>query len=391
MTQRVRRGEIKLLYTSPETLLRPETLVLLDQAAWTASRSTRRTASRNGATIFGPNTGSLARAAPAIRRSSVWPSPPRPRSACAATSARSSASASKRIRSPASTGRTCCWKCNRASMAWRRRSPSWKAHRDQSGIIYCSTRKGVEQSGSGTTSATVGRPHLTMPGWTTRTRRATRRTSRARSDADHRRHHRLRYGHQQVQRALRAALQPARLAGELLSGDRPGGPRWATRRLPAPLQPGRPPNAVQVHRRGRCGRTGRAAGASPRRWPVMPQRTSCRRIPLLAYFGEEAETENCGFCDGCRDAAGEVAQVDVSGDARLFLGCVLHTGEVFGAAHITACCAALRRAKSGNAATTVYPNTPRASTVRRMTGAAWPTSSFGKGCWNKIWPMGACA
>ena len=58
----------------------------------------------------------------------------------------------------------------------------------------------------------------------------------------------------------------------------------------------------------------------------------CRRVQLLAYFGEKSEP--CGFCDNCLAARGETAQVDVTDAALKFLDCVQRTGEIFGAGHI---------------------------------------------------------
>jgi ATP-dependent DNA helicase RecQ len=58
----------------------------------------------------------------------------------------------------------------------------------------------------------------------------------------------------------------------------------------------------------------------------------CRRAPLLAYFGEHYETENCAACDNC--LAGQKAQIDITIPAQKFLSCVKRTGELFGAAHI---------------------------------------------------------
>ena len=58
----------------------------------------------------------------------------------------------------------------------------------------------------------------------------------------------------------------------------------------------------------------------------------CRRVQLLAYFGEVSEP--CGFCDNCLAARGETVQVDVTDAALKFLGTVHRTGEVFGAGHI---------------------------------------------------------
>lgn len=61
--------------------------------------------------------------------------------------------------------------------------------------------------------------------------------------------------------------------------------------------------------------------------------STCRRVPLLAYFGETYVTENCGMCDNCR--AGEQHAVDITIPAQKFLSCVKRTGERFGMLHVT--------------------------------------------------------
>jgi len=58
----------------------------------------------------------------------------------------------------------------------------------------------------------------------------------------------------------------------------------------------------------------------------------CRRKPLLAYFGETFVSENCGTCDNC--GADQSAQVDITIPAQKFLSCVKRSGERFGAAHV---------------------------------------------------------
>ncbi len=58
----------------------------------------------------------------------------------------------------------------------------------------------------------------------------------------------------------------------------------------------------------------------------------CRRVPLLAYFGEKYTTANCGMCDVC--LKGEQNLVDLTIPAQKFLSCVKRTGEMFGATHI---------------------------------------------------------
>jgi ATP-dependent DNA helicase RecQ len=58
----------------------------------------------------------------------------------------------------------------------------------------------------------------------------------------------------------------------------------------------------------------------------------CRRIPLLNYFGEEYSIEKCNMCDNC--LAGEKELTDLTVPAQKFLSCVKRTGEVFGMGHI---------------------------------------------------------
>ena len=58
----------------------------------------------------------------------------------------------------------------------------------------------------------------------------------------------------------------------------------------------------------------------------------CRRIPLLNYFGEDYSAEKCNMCDNC--LAGEKDLVDITIPAQKFLSCVKRTNEMFGAIHI---------------------------------------------------------
>ena len=59
---------------------------------------------------------------------------------------------------------------------------------------------------------------------------------------------------------------------------------------------------------------------------------ACRRKVLLAYFGEQYEEQNCGMCDNCRKS--EMEQVDLTIPAQKFLSCVLRTRQMFGEAYI---------------------------------------------------------
>jgi ATP-dependent DNA helicase RecQ len=58
----------------------------------------------------------------------------------------------------------------------------------------------------------------------------------------------------------------------------------------------------------------------------------CRRKPLLSYFGETFTQENCGACDNC--GADQTELTDITIPAQKFLSCVKRSGERFGAAHI---------------------------------------------------------
>lgn len=60
---------------------------------------------------------------------------------------------------------------------------------------------------------------------------------------------------------------------------------------------------------------------------------ACRRVPLLGYFGEKFPSGGCGgMCDNCLEGDRELADVTVA--AQKFLSCIKRAGERFGALHI---------------------------------------------------------
>jgi ATP-dependent DNA helicase RecQ len=61
-------------------------------------------------------------------------------------------------------------------------------------------------------------------------------------------------------------------------------------------------------------------------------RRSCRRKPLLAYFGEQYSVAQCGNCDNCNAEAPVLEDITIP--AQKFLSCVVRTGERFGAGHV---------------------------------------------------------
>jgi len=59
---------------------------------------------------------------------------------------------------------------------------------------------------------------------------------------------------------------------------------------------------------------------------------NCRRKPLLNYFGEPYSESNCRNCDNCNAEAPTLEDITVP--AQKFLSCVKRTGERFGAGHV---------------------------------------------------------
>ncbi|MCX6150244.1 MAG: DNA helicase RecQ [Ignavibacteriales bacterium] len=58
----------------------------------------------------------------------------------------------------------------------------------------------------------------------------------------------------------------------------------------------------------------------------------CRRIPLINYFGEDYKIDNCGMCDNC--VADEKELTDITIPAQKFLSTIKRTGEIYGAKYI---------------------------------------------------------
>ncbi len=60
--------------------------------------------------------------------------------------------------------------------------------------------------------------------------------------------------------------------------------------------------------------------------------TTCRRRHLLGYFGERTQKDNCGNCDNCTDPP---AAIDGTELAQKALSCVYRTGQRYGVGHLT--------------------------------------------------------
>ncbi|MFH1194962.1 MAG: DNA helicase RecQ [bacterium] len=58
----------------------------------------------------------------------------------------------------------------------------------------------------------------------------------------------------------------------------------------------------------------------------------CRRYPMINYFGEKYNTDNCGMCDNC--LADEKELIDITVQAQKFLSAAKRTGEIYGANYL---------------------------------------------------------
>ena len=58
----------------------------------------------------------------------------------------------------------------------------------------------------------------------------------------------------------------------------------------------------------------------------------CRRLPILKYFGENYEKNNCKMCDNCTSLEKDLTDITVP--AQKFLSCVKRCNEKFGMNHI---------------------------------------------------------
>jgi ATP-dependent DNA helicase RecQ len=331
-TRRVREGEVKLLYTSPETLLRPETLVLLDRARVDCLAIDEAHCISQWGHDFRPEYRQLL---PVRQRYGA--------AVCVAFTATATPRVQADIRGilgfRAENAFIASFNRENLFLQVQARTDGFSqtlafvtAHRDQSGIIYCGTRRQVD-----TLTA-----QLTAHGWSALPYHA------GMEDADRRRNQ------EQFSRD-RTPIIVATIAFGM--GINKSNVRFVLHyNLPESLE-----NYYQeIGRAGRDGLRGdclllfsradlgtiyqfieegaesERAGRHARLQAMTryAEAEGCRRKLLLEYFGEEQAADACGFCDNCQTARGEVAKEDVTTAAQMFLSCVKATGQKFGAGHV---------------------------------------------------------
>ena len=331
-TGRVKRGQTKILYTSPETLLRPETLVMLDGCRVDCLAIDEAHCISEWGHDFRPDYREML---PVRKRY--------PDAVCVAFTATATPRVQQDIK--LSLGlrdeNEFIASFNRENLYLEVRPRTdglgqtlafLEAHRDQSGIIYCSTRQGVDELAArlGEKKWSVLPYHAGMDN-ETRLRNQTRfsrdevpiivatiafgmgiNKSNVRFVLHHNMPQSLEGYYQEIGRAGRDGLRADCL---LLFSH-------------ADLQTiyGFIEKGAESEKPGRHARL--------QAMVRYAEAQNCRRVPLLGYFGEPATAPVCGFCDNCLGTTAEEQKVDCTDAAREFLLCVKLTGQVFGPAHV---------------------------------------------------------
>ncbi|MCL4176380.1 MAG: DNA helicase RecQ, partial [Verrucomicrobia bacterium] len=327
---RARAGQLKLLYVAPETLLRPETLRLLEDSRLACLAVDEAHCISEWGHDFRPEYRQLRK----VRRRF-------PSAVCLGLTATATPRVREDIRQLLEIDRSgeFIGSFNRPNLflaAQPRRDPLHQTigfleqHRDQSGVIYCATRRQVDQLAA----------ELRARGWPVL-------PYHAGLDDTTRKQNQERFTREET------VVMVATIAFGM--GINKSNVRFVLHyHLPKDLE-------SYYQEIGRAGRDGlpadclllhSAADASTIRHFISqgapserPGRLArleamlayadarnCRRQPLLAYFGQPSNP--CRHCDHCLRQLALIPPTDVTHAARLFLSCILETGELFGVAHI---------------------------------------------------------
>ena len=328
--QQIRDGRIKLLYTSPETLLRPETLVMLDECRVDCLTIDEAHCISEWGHDFRPEYRQLVQVRHRL-----------PDAVCLAVTATATDRVRRDIKLTLAVGDADEFvsSFNRENL-FLSVSPRedglaqtiefLEGHRGESGIIYCTTRERVDTLAA----------HLAALGWGAL-------PYHAGLDNATRRENQRRFSHDE------ATIIVATIAFGM--GINKSNVRFVIHHdLPKDLEnyyqqigragrDGLPADCLLLFSRqdamtitfltDRDNPTQRAAAAARLQAMISFAETNgCRRRPLLAYFGDSEVPVKCDRCDNC--LAGDSVLVDLTVPAQKFLSCVVRTGQIFGASYI---------------------------------------------------------
>jgi len=332
-TNRIRQGRTRLLFVAPETLLRPETLLLLGQSRLACFAVDEAHCISEWGHDFRPEYRQLQE----VRRRF-------PQAVCLALTATATARVRDDIRRllgiPPEGEFIASFDRQNLLLAVRPRRDALaqtlaflEKHRDQSGIIYCGTRKQADELSAA----------LNANGWPAL-------PYHAGLDDAVRCQNQERFIHDEV------PLMVATVAFGM--GINKSNVRFILHyHLPKDVESyyqeigragrdGLPADCLLLYSRGDAmvhrhfideGAASERPGRQARLNALMryAEARDCRRIPLLAYFGETL-SQPCGHCDNCIQAPEPGETTDVTTAAQKFLSCVKRTGQLFGPSHIIA-------------------------------------------------------
>lgn len=328
--QRVRRGTVKLLYMAPETLMRAEILLMLDESNVSCLAIDEAHCISQWGHDFRPEYRELISVRQRFRKA-----------VCLALTATATPRVQEDIRQllgiseegqfVASFDRENLFLAAEPKVDALEQSLAFlNTHRDGTGIIYCQTRENVESLAHELTQRGI----RTLP-------------YHAGLDSDIRRRNQDAF----IDGEIRVMVATIAFGMGIDKAD-----------VRFVLHTGLPKEPESYYQEiGRAGRDGSRAeclllfswadmdtikyfidrGASSERkgrlqrlnvlvdWATSNE---CRRKGILAYFGERYESKSCGMCDNCLSM--EMDRVDLTISARKFLLCVVKTKQFFGESHI---------------------------------------------------------
>ncbi len=330
IAHRIRAGRVKLLYTSPETLLRPETLVMLDECRVDCLTIDEAHCISEWGHDFRPEYRQLVQ----VRRRL-------PDAVCLAVTATATDRVRRDIKATLAVGDAdefvSSFDRENLLLAVEPRDDGLdqlesflKTHADEAGIIYCTTRKRTDEVTA----------YLAARGWNAL-------PYHAGLDNATRRENQRRFTHDETPIivatiAFGMGINKSNVRF-VVHFDLPKDLENYYQQIGRAGRDGLPADCLLLFSRAdavtlnflsdRDAPSQRAAAAARLQAMLAYAETdSCRRRPLLSYFGDTEFADNCGRCDNC--LAGERERVDLTVPAQKFLSCVARTDQIFGATYI---------------------------------------------------------
>ncbi len=328
--QHVRQGRIKLLYVAPETLLRPETLLLIEQSRLAAIAIDEAHCISEWGHDFRPEYRQLV----ALRHRF-------PDVVCVALTATATPKVQEDIKRQLRMleQNTFVSSFDRPNLhltvapksnVLQQTLDFLTSHRDQSGIIYCNTQRQVDQL-----SEALKAQGLSVAPYHAGLEDATRQRNQNAFIRDD-----VRVIVATVAFGMGIDKPDVRF---VLHVDLPKDIENYYQQIGRGGRDGLPADCLLLYSYSdvntilyfiREGAESEQQGRSHRLQKLVDwaESNECRRRPLLDYFGEAYTVENCAMCDNCQ--RGKQEQTDLTIAAQKFLSCVLRTGERFGMTHI---------------------------------------------------------